>query len=92
MPISRAKSLPYNARKRIILAVLDQAYPGGLRADTVAWKAEVSPKRAIYWRLNQLHRWGLIERRRDAQGLLVYRITARGRRRLAWLNRGRAEY
>ncbi|HUZ46417.1 MAG TPA: hypothetical protein VMW54_07245 [Terriglobia bacterium] len=91
MPFSRAKRLPYNARKRIILTVLEQAYPGALRADAVAWKAGVSPKRAIYWRLNQLHRWGLIERRRDAQGLLVYRITARGKRRLAWLGQNRQE-
>jgi hypothetical protein len=85
--ISRAKSLPYNARKRVILSVLDQAYPYGLRADAVAWKSGVSPKRAIYWRLNRLWRFGLIQRRHNAQGFLVYRISARGRRRLAWLMR-----
>ena len=90
VPFSRAKSLPYNARKRVILAVLDQAYPNAVRADTVAWKAGISPKRAIYWRLNRLWRWGLIQRRQNAAGLLIYRITARGRQRLAWLKRSGA--
>jgi DNA-binding PadR family transcriptional regulator len=87
---SRAKSLPYNARKRLILGVLEEAYPHGLGADAVAWKAGVSPKRAIYWRLSRLWRWGLVQRRGNAEGLLVYRITPRGRRRLAWLKRSGA--
>lgn len=87
MLFSRAKSLPYNARKRLILAALEQAYPHGLRADAVAWKAGVSPKRGIYWRLNRLQKWGLIQRQRNAQRLLIYRISGRGRRRLAWLSR-----
>jgi hypothetical protein len=82
---SGAKSLPYNARKRLILGVLEEAYPGALRADGVAWKAGIYPKRAVYWRLNRLRLWGLIERRRNAQGLLLYRISERGRRRLAYL-------
>lgn len=85
MSFSRAKSLGFNQRKRLILAVLEKAYPCGLRADAVAWKAGISPKRAVYWRLSRLLRWGLIRRVRDAQGLLVFRITQRGRRRLAWL-------
>jgi DNA-binding PadR family transcriptional regulator len=87
MSFSGAKQLPYNARKRIILTVLEEAYPSGVRADTVAWKSGVSPKRAIYWRLNRLHRWGLIERRRDSQRLFTYRISALGRQRLRWLQR-----
>lgn len=87
MPFSRAKSLPYNARKRLLLAALEGAYPRGLRADSLAWKAGISPKRAVYWRLNRLWRFGLLQRRCDRQGVLVYRISERGRRRLAWLNR-----
>ena len=87
MLFSRVKSLPYNARKRRILSVLEQVYPKGMRADALAWKAGVSPKRAVYWRLNRLWRFGLLQRRRNAQGLLVYRISERGRRRLTWLER-----
>jgi len=85
MSFSRAKRLPYNARKRLILAVLDHAYPHGLRADALAWKAGVSPKRAVYWRLNRLWGFGLLQRQRDSQGFLIYRITRRGRERLAYL-------
>jgi len=90
MSFSRAKTLGFNQRKRLILAVLEQACPYGLRADAVAWKSGVSPKRAIYWRLSRLWRWGLVQRRQNAQGFLVYQITARGRRRLAWLRRSGA--
>lgn len=90
MSLPRAKRLPYNGRKRLLLTVLEQAYPRGLRADTLAWKAGVSPKRAVYWGLNRLWRFGLLQRRRNAQGFLVYRISERGLRRLAWLNRGAA--
>jgi hypothetical protein len=87
MSFWRAKRLPYNARKRLILAALEQAYPHGLRADVLAWQAGVSPRRAVYWRLNRLWRFGLLSRRRDVQGFLIYRINGRGRRRLAWLRR-----
>jgi DNA-binding PadR family transcriptional regulator len=86
MPLSRAKRLPYNGGKRLILAVLEEAYPHGLRADVLAWKAGVSPRRSVYWRLSRLARWGLIQRRRGADGRLVYQIAERGRSRLAWLN------
>ena len=89
MSFSRAKSLPYNARKRRILSVLERVYPKGMRADALAWKSGVSPKRAVYWRLNRLWRFGLLQRRRNVQGLFVYRLTGRGRERLAWL-RGRS--
>jgi len=85
MPFSRAKRLPYNARKRLILSALERAWPEGLRADAVAWQTRIPDRWHVYFPLARLARWGLVERRRDAQGLLVYRITARGRRRLAWL-------
>jgi hypothetical protein len=85
MPFSSTKHLPRNAFKRRLLAVLEQAYPHGLRADVLAWKSGVSPKRAVYWRLNRLWRFGLLNRRRDAEGFFVYRISQRGRGRLAYL-------
>jgi DNA-binding MarR family transcriptional regulator len=88
MSFSRAKTLGFNGRKRLTLAFLERAYPHqGVRADRIAWETRFSPKRAIYAHLNRLWRWGLIQRRRDGQGLLVYRITRRGRERLTWLCR-----
>ena len=79
------RRLPYNGRKRLILAVLEQAFPHGLKADALAWQAGITPKRAVYWRASVLMRWGLIQRRRNSQGFLVFRISDRGRRRLAYL-------
>lgn len=46
------------------------------------------PVRAAYTYLLRLHRWGLLVRSRE-RGRLTYSLSARGRRRLAWL-RGRA--
>lgn len=82
MSFSRAKTVGFNQRKRLTLAVLGQADPGGLRADVLAWKTGISPKRAVYCRLNRLWRFGLLRPRRNAQGLLIYGISERGRRRL----------
>ncbi len=82
-----SKRLPYNARKRFILSVLEQAYPNALRAENIAWKAGISPKRSVYWRLNRLYRFGLLRRWRDSQRRFVYRISLRGRSRLLWLLR-----
>ena len=87
MRFSRAKTLGFNGRKRLTLAFLERAFPGGVRADRIAWATRFSPKRAVYSHLNRLIRWGLVQHRRDSQGLLVYRISARGRRRLSWLLR-----
>jgi hypothetical protein len=84
MSFSRANTFGFNQRKRLLLTVLAEAFPYGLRADAIACKAGVSPKRAVYWRLNRLWQFGLLQRRRT-QGSLLYRITKRGRERLAWL-------
>ena len=81
------KTLGFNGRKRLTLAFLDRAFPYGVRADRIAWETRFSPKRAVYAHLNRLWRFGLLQRRWDAQGMLVYRITRQGRDRLAWLNR-----
>jgi DNA-binding PadR family transcriptional regulator len=85
MRFSGTKRLGFNGRKRLTLGFLERAYPQGVRADRIAWETRFFPKRAIYAHLNRLWRWGLIQRRRDAKGLLAYRITKRGRDRLAWL-------
>ena len=84
MSFSRAKRRPYNARKQVILTALEAVYPESLRADAIAWKAKVSPKRGVYDTLKRLHRWGLIQRRLGSDGLLYFRLSSRGRGRLAW--------
>ncbi|MGH9508033.1 MAG: hypothetical protein ACRD13_14005 [Terriglobales bacterium] len=45
------------------------------------------PPRAAYSYLLRLHRWGLLRRRSGFSGRVEYAITAKGRRRLAWLLR-----
>ena len=45
--------------------------------------------RASYSYLLRLHRFGLLQRGRTAQGLLFYRISERGTARLMWLRRFR---
>lgn len=87
MSFSRTKRRPYNARKRAILTALESVYPASLRADAIAWKAKVSPKRGVYDTLKRLHRWGLIQRRLGTDGLLYFRLSSRGQQRLAWLRR-----
>lgn len=45
----------------------------------------VYPVRAGYTYLKRLHRWKLLERALDRRGLLLYRLSPRGRERLNWL-------
>jgi hypothetical protein len=54
-----------------------------------AWSilADFYPIRASYSYLLRLHRQGLLERRRHARGLILYRLSERGRFRLSWLAR-----
>src|SRR5207245_211899 len=37
------------------------------------------PTRRMYGCLKGLRRWGLLDRRRDARGLVIYKISRRGR-------------
>ena len=77
----------YNELKRTALATFE----GGGWLNPPAWAVLVRmyPIRAAYSYLLRLHRWGLLERRRDARGLLLYRLSQRGEQRLAWLRCGR---
>lgn len=43
--------------------------------------------RGLYSYFRRLAQFGLVKRGRNAEGLIAYSITARGRRRLAWLER-----
>lgn len=53
----------------------------------VTWAAITgfNPARASYTYLLRLTRFGLLQRGRGINGLLFYRITDRGKQRLAWL-------
>jgi hypothetical protein len=75
----------FNSLKRDALQVF--ARHGGW-LDVPAWsvRAGFYPVRAAYTYLRRLHGYGLLHRGRDARGRLVYRLSRRGRRRLAWLN------
>ncbi len=73
----------YNERKARTLALF-AAHPEGLRPQDYAWQIKKFPARAAYSYLARLWRWGLLLRR-DAP--VTYRLSARGRDRLAWLQR-----
>ena len=75
--------LQFNERKRQGLAIFEGR--GWLSPPTWAVLAHFRPVRAAYSYLLRLHRWGLLERTRDSRGLLLYRLTERGWRRLKWL-------
>src|SRR5438309_4536051 len=58
---------------------------GKLNPPAWAVLVHMHPKRAAYTYLLRLHRFGLLLREQDADGLLVYSISDRGRVRLRWL-------
>jgi hypothetical protein len=79
-------ALGYNVRKAQTLAIFER----GGRLSPSAWAVLASfyPIRASYSYLVRLHRFGLLHRGRDARGRVSYSLSARGRRRLAWLQTG----
>lgn len=72
-----------NFRKRQTLEIFSRR--GWLAPPAFAVLARFYPIRAAYTYLLRLHRFGLLRRAVDRGGRLAYRISARGRRRLAWL-------
>jgi hypothetical protein len=75
----------YNSLKRHALAVFENR--GWLSPAAWAALAKVYPVRSAYSYLKHLHRWQLLERAVNRRGLLLYRLSARGAERLAWLRR-----
>jgi hypothetical protein len=73
----------YNSLKRHALTVFENR--GWLSPPAWAVLARVYPVRSAYSYLKHLHRWKLLERTLDGQGLLLYRLSVRGAERLAWL-------
>jgi len=80
----RIRRMRFNQRKRQGLAIF--AEHGWLNPPTWTVLARFYPVRAAYSYLIQLHRWGLLERRQDLRGLVLYRLSPRGLRQLAWLD------
>ena len=73
----------FNELKRETLALFE-ASPGGLQPQIYAQRIGKLPGRAAYSYLKRLWRWGLLLRRESP---VRYRISERGRDRLAWLRR-----
>lgn len=76
----------YNARKRQTLELFERR--GWLNPAAWAVLAGFYPIRASYSYLGRLCKWGLLTRRQDVRGLILYRLSERGRARLAWLRKG----
>jgi DNA-binding transcriptional ArsR family regulator len=75
-----------NGRKRAILAALE---PGGWLTPGVIAALVGMSGRNVYWPLKRYWRWGLLRRRQDRRGRLLYSLSDRGRERLRWLRRRR---
>jgi hypothetical protein len=76
-----------NELKRTALGIFENR--GWLNVPAWATLAAYYPIRSAYTVLKRFHRWRLLERRLDGRGLLLYRISDRGRARLAWLRNSR---
>ena len=60
---------------------------GPLNPPAWAVLAGMTPVRSAYTYLLRLHRFGLLDRNRNAAAVLIYSISPRGSERLAWLRR-----
>ena len=76
--------MEYNARKRQALEIFQDR--GWLNPPAWAVLAGFSPIRAAYSYLGRLSRWGLLQRNLDTRGMIIYALSEKGRRRLAWLD------
>ncbi len=72
-----------NSLKIRVLTVLHQR--GWLNPPAVAELVGFRALRGMYSYLGRLHRYGLLQRRHDARGLILYRLSDRGAARLHWL-------
>ena len=81
----RLRSKKHNRLKKRALEIFEQR--GWLNPPMWAVLSGFYPARAAYSYLLRLHRFGLLLRREDAEGLLVYGLSRRGRERLQWLRK-----
>lgn len=77
----------YNRRKRQALQIFEEH--GWLNPAAFAMLAGMRPIRGVYSYLRRLHGWGLLKRARSPRGLILYRLSEKGARRLAWLHGSR---
>ena len=73
----------FNRRKRQVLEIFQTR--GWLNPRAFAMLARMRPIRGIYSYLSRLWSCGLLERKGSAHGLILYRLSRKGTRRLAWL-------
>jgi len=73
----------FNVLKHRTLAIFNRC--GWLNPAAWAVLAGFHPARAAYSYLLHLHRSGLLLRRHNSRGLLLYGLSAQGSRRLLWL-------
>jgi hypothetical protein len=74
-----------NSLRIRVLGTLDRR--ARLNARVISALAALRPVGPVYGYMNRLRRWGLVHRRKPLGGMILYRISSRGRERLAWLNR-----
>ena len=75
----------YNRLKLRALSTFENR--GWVHPRTWAALVQFTPVRAAYSYLNRLHAFRLLDRARDQNGLLLYRLNHRGATRLQWLRR-----
>ena len=81
---ARFRSPRYNQLKKRALEIF-AGHGGWLSPREWAVLAGFYPVRAAYSYLLRLHRFGLLERSGNSKGLVLYRLSERGRERLRWL-------
>jgi len=84
----RKRSPKFNLLKKRALEAFEQR--GWMNPILFAVLVGFYPARSSYSYLLRLHRFGLLRRKQDASGLLLYSLSKRGIQRLAWL-RGRGQ-
>jgi hypothetical protein len=89
LPENRSSEMTFNRLKRRSLEIFNRC--GWLNPAAWALLAGFDPARAAYSYLLRLHRSGLLLRRHDAHGLLLYGLSAQGSRRLQWLQENSEE-
>jgi hypothetical protein len=82
----RHRSPRYNRLKKRALEIFE-CHGGWLSPPEWAVLAGFYPTRAAYSYLLRLHRFGLLERYCSGGGKVAYKLSVRGRSRLAWLER-----
>lgn len=79
----RKRKAQFNSLKIRALAAFQDR--GWIDPPTLAAITGLYPSRAAYSYAKRLWAFGLLQRRKDARGLLVYSLSPKGKQRLIWL-------